>query len=231
MVLPVSKDGNTLHQKVQENQKKPKRSFKEAMNRSEAKPQAPRWSVFDFPQHKQTSNFRRERPKDKTSSEHVQGRAENRSDIRSVSQESQEISAISELSPAMEELLNHMENYISIESQNGVSTTELILELPDPYGQFHGTVIQIDHYDTHPHSFNVLLMSPDTTAVDDLTAHLPTLLKALQTKLEHFQVNLLPPAFTKYEKPESLRKINQTERGEKKGEQKTEKIERNPFLN
>jgi hypothetical protein len=74
-------------------------------------------------------------------------------------------------------------------------------------------------------------MSPDTTAIDDLTAHLPTLLKALQTKLEHFQINLLPPAFTKYEKPESLRKINQTERGEKKGEQKTQKIERNPFLN
>ncbi|WP_420422047.1 hypothetical protein [Simkania sp.] len=231
MVLPVSKDGNTSHQKVQENQKKPKRSFKEMMNRKEAKPQASRWSVFDFPKHKQTPNLRKERPKNKTSSEHVQGRAETRADVRAVSHGAQETSAISELSPAMEELLSQMEHYLSIESQNGVSSTELTLELPDPYGQFHGTVIQIDHYDTHPHSFNVLLMSPDASAVDDLTAHLPTLLKALQTKLEHFQINLLPPAFTKYEKPESLRKINQTARGEKKGEQKTQKIERNPFLN
>jgi len=228
MVLPISKDDNTTHQKVQEGQKKPKRSFKDVMKRNEATPQRPRWSVFDFPKHKQTPNLRKDRPKEKTSSEHAQTHAESRAEVRAATEGAQETAPISELSPGMEDLLNQMEHYLSIESQNGVSTTELTMELPDPYGQFHGTVIQIDHYDTHPHSFNVLLMSPDASAVDDLTAHLPTLLKALQTKLEHFQINLQPPAFTKYEKPESLRKVNQIAKGEKKEQQKSQKVKEIP---
>ena len=228
MVLPVSKDDNTSQQKTQESQKNPKRSFKDLMTRTEATPQRPKWSVFDFPKHKQTPNQRRERPKEKTSSEHVQVQSGNQTDVHAVSEGTQEVASVSELSPGMEELLSQMEHYLTIESQNGVSSTELLLDLPDPYGQFHGTIIQIDHYDTHPHSFNVLLMSPDASAVDDLTAHLPSLLKALQTKLEHFQVNLLPPAFTQYEKPESLRKTQLIAKEEKKEQQKTPKVKEIP---
>ena len=131
----------------------------------------------------------------------------------------------------MQDLVNQMENYVSIESQNGISTVELMMELEDPFGQFQGTVIRIDHYDTHPHSFNILLMTPTESANAELTAHLPSLLKTLQTKLENFQINLLPPAYTKLEESKLARKVDRASKGEKKEERKTREIERNPFLN
>ena len=231
MVLSISSEENkTPTQKTRETQGKPKRSFKDVMDKNRPIPKTPKWSVFDFPKHKKTSVIPREKPKEKMSSEHVQYHGESRVEVCGVGSES-EVPSILELPPAMQDLVNQMENYVSIESHNGIATIELMMELEDPFGQLQGTIIRIDHYDTHPHSFNILLMNPNETVVNALTAHLPSLLKALQTKLEYFQINLLPPAYPKLEETKSTRKVDKTYQGEKKEERKTRKIERNLFLN
>jgi len=219
MVLPISKEGKTPTQKSNETQKLPKRSFRSVMmGQVQPAPRpAVRKSVFDLPKQEK---------KQKPSSDHVQHAGQSRVEAHvAVSGDGGEVSSISELSPAMQDLLSKMENYVTLESHNGISTIELMVELEDPFGQLQGTIIRIDHYDTHPHSFNILLLNPKTSALDELTAHLPSLLKGLQTKLENFQINLLPPAYPKLEKSKSTDPTARVFKGEKKSLPKLSKIQ------
>jgi len=220
MVLPISKTGKTLAQKSNETEKPPRRSFQSVMMQQGQPTPRPtmKKSVFDFPKQEK---------KQKTASDHVQHGETGRIDAHmTVSGEGADVSSVAELSPAMQDLLSQMEHYVTLESHNGISTVELMVDLEDPFGQLQGTIIRIEHYDTHPHSFNVLLLNPNASALDELTAHLPSLLKDLQSKLEHFQINLLPPAYPKLEKSKSTDPASRVFKGEKKEKQKTQRIER-----
>lgn len=230
MVFPVSKEQTAPSPKSREAQKTPSRSFKSLME-NKPTPQQPKWSVFDFPKQKQNHSTRsREKPKEKKTVSDAPHTAQQHIQPSSVTSEG-DLSSVSELSPAMQDLLSKMEDYVTLESRNGVSTIEMHVELSDSSSLLQGTEIRIVHYDTHPHSFNIELANPTQSAVDELTAHLPALLKCLQAKLEHFQIHLLPPAFPKLPPKSSSRKVGKAGSLEKKSEKKSKKIERNPFLN
>lgn len=231
MILPISKEGNISTQKARQEESKPNRSFHKFMNQK-PRLQITRSSIFDFEKNRGSDLPHKEKTKkkEKNSFNHTQPHIETLIETQSDSKTPQ-ISSVSKLSPAMEHLLNEMENYISIKSQTEVATIELQMNLKDQYEQFHGTTIRIDHYHSDPHSFHVLLTNPNQSAVEELTASLPTLLKTLETKFADFQINLLPPSYPKIEKTKFTQKIDKALREKKKIEQKTRQIERNPFLN
>lgn len=246
MVSRVTKDGGAPPPKTHHSQKKPKLPFQNFLEKKQPISHSSKRSIFDPPSRKKESPQRKEKtkkqvkekPKEQASSPYVYEQ-ENQTvyeqgnptiEMRSTCPEA-EVSYTVELSPAMHDLVNQMDNYITLESNNGISTIELQVETADPHSLFQGTTVRIDHYDTHPHSFNIQLSSAIAPAVEELTAHLPSLLKALQSKLENFQIHLLPPAYSKQPTSKSIKKVGKSSKEEKKEEGKTRKIERNPFLN
>lgn len=97
-----------------------------------------------------------------------------------------------DLSPEMHELMEKMALLIKVESQNGVSTTTVFVEMEGSL--FNGSQIVIDHYDTAPQSFN-LQLGGSSEAVDLFTANLAALRTSLQAheSLRGFQIQLFPP--------------------------------------
>ena len=79
-----------------------------------------------------------------------------------------------------------MVDTLTHESTNGISRTTVTLEMQG------GIEIQIDHYDTHPHSFNIELAG-SPAAVLAMSAHLPSLLSNLEKRLPTFEIRLLSP--------------------------------------
>lgn len=224
MILPISKKECTFLQKPQNEKCKPKHSFKEII-KQKPKIQKYKRSIFDFAKNKKPSiaGKKKEQEEKKDFIGYMHCSTENSRDI-CISLEKPESPSILELSPTMQDLINKMEGYISTESQNGIATVEFQMNLEDPYGHFHGTTIRIDHYNTNPHSFNILLTNPNQSAVEELTTYLPNLLKILETKLENFHIALLPPAYPKLEKIACMRKANKTLKGETKGKQKLKQL-------
>ena len=96
------------------------------------------------------------------------------------------------LSPDMAALVDKMVHFIKLESQKGVDTTTVMIDIEGSV--FNGSEIIIDHYDTAPHSFN-LRLSGQTEAVDLFNANLASLQTSLQTcpALAKFQIHVLPP--------------------------------------
>jgi len=96
------------------------------------------------------------------------------------------------LSPGMRTLVEEMANYVLIESDNGISTTTV--EVGKEGSVFDGTIVEVEHYDTDPHSFNLRMMgSPEN--LEMFSANLKTLERALKAHetLKGFHVRLLTP--------------------------------------
>jgi len=218
MILPVSKEGLPTPKKNDGAERKPSRSFKETM-KTPPPPLVQKMSPFDLPKQKSP----RLPQKKKLSDSHAGQQREVPRDLNQTRAcESQSIKA--ELAPGMDELLNQMEHYLHIESQNGISTIELEVNLSDPDSIFQGVLLTIDHYDTHPHSFNIRLSHSAQLAVDELAAHLPSLLKSLEAKLTDFQINLMPPSYRSQFEEKKVRTSPKSERLEKEKRPKIKEI-------
>lgn len=109
--------------------------------------------------------------------------------------ESHGVAGISELIPEMTELVETMTHFIKIESENGVSTTTVFVEIEGSV--FDGSQIIINHYDTAPHSFN-LELSGTPEAIELYTANLAALRHSLHSheSLKSFQIELLHPTLS-----------------------------------
>lgn len=109
--------------------------------------------------------------------------------------ESHGVMEVSELTPEMHELMEKMTHFVKVESQNGVATTIVFVEMEGSV--FDGSQIVIDHYDTAPQSFN-LQLSGSPEAADLFVTNLAALRTSLQTHqvLKGFQVQLFPPVLT-----------------------------------
>lgn len=105
------------------------------------------------------------------------------------------VAEISELTPEMAELMETMAHFIKLESENGVSTTTVFVEMEGSI--FDGSQIIINHYDTAPHSFN-LELSGSPEAIELYAANLAALRHSLHNheSLKSFQIELLRPTLS-----------------------------------
>ncbi|NGX51557.1 MAG: hypothetical protein K1060chlam2_01427 [Chlamydiae bacterium] len=115
----------------------------------------------------------------------------------------------------MQVLVDKMADFVQIESHNGISTTTVSLGMEGGSSLFKGSEIQIDHYDSAPHSFNIQL-SGTPEAVDLFTQHLASLQAALQERLENYQILLLTPILKPFE-------VRKRERKRQMGTKKSER--------
>lgn len=136
------------------------------------------------------------------------------------------------LSPAMQELATSLDNWIVLEQNKGVSTIEIQLEGKGKGEEntfLEGTTVRIEHYDTHPHSFNIQLFNQAPSIVLDLTTQLPTLLQALQHRLPHFHIHLLPPAYPALSEIKGSSKLDKSVKRSETERQKKQSVKRNSF--
>lgn len=142
-------------------------------------------SIFDIAQKKQETDHA---PQHGT----IQKLLENTS-----SEEILSTLSLSELTPEMTHLVEKMANFVLIESQNGIRTTTVILNMEG--SSLDGTHLIMDHYDTAPHSFNLELSgSPEN--IDLFSAQLAMLKSALETnpKLQGMVVHEISLTLNEY---------------------------------
>lgn len=175
----------------EEEEKLPKRSFKEVMRGKEKSKQnkEEEKTVFDFAREEE------KRPSNPLLKEEEKGPFSPPSQVSLVAEGSSEISRPEEISMEISPLVEEMAHYIKIESDNGISTTTVEIALEGSV--FHGTEVVIKHYDTNPHSFNLQLAgSPE--AVELFAAKLTSLQDQLQNHeaLKGFHVRIETPILT-----------------------------------
>ena len=165
----------------------PKRSFKELMVQKTA-PQRfqNQKSVFDLAS--------KQDKKSQEKKESLEGNAnvEAVKDLSSCSLETAKAADIESLSTSLSSLIDEMANYVMIESENGVSKTTVEIGMEGSI--FEGAKLELDHYDTAPHSFN-LQLSGTLDATKQFLANLGSLQTALENReaLRGFNVRILDP--------------------------------------
>ncbi|MBF5059374.1 hypothetical protein [Candidatus Neptunochlamydia vexilliferae] len=161
----------------------PRRSFKDFLIRRERpRPVEQRRSVFDLASKNE---------KKKRTSDNAQGQAPD-AKLEGAAESAAQIAEVSEISEEMAALIDKMANFVQLESKKGISTTTVSIGMEGSI--FDGSEIVIDHYDTHPHSFNLQLVG-NPEAMEAFSAHLSSLHASLlaHQPLQGFQIHLLPP--------------------------------------
>ncbi len=173
-----------------EERKLPARSFKEVM----AQKALPRFSkksknIFDLAAKEKKSSPRE-------TSQH--GECVQKIEPQVVA-EGMEVSEVTELSLEVDSLVEEIADYVQIESKNGISKTTVKVGMAGTV--LEGSTIELDHYDTAPHSFN-LLLSGTPEAQELFLAHMGTLQVSLSAHeaLKGFQIHILQPVLS--ENPE-----------------------------
>ena len=188
----------------EEEKKVPSRSFREVMAQKES-PRFPRrgGSIFDLA----SKGNKKTRERESIESCPVRHPIEKTSHV--TTQESAEV-----LPADVSSLVEEMADYVTMESFNGISKTTV--EIGKEGSLFAGTLIEIDHYDTAPQSFNLQLIgSPES--VELFLKHLGALQLSLNAHemLKQFEVHLMSPILKT-----ELAKLNS--RGKSKEERKKE---------
>jgi hypothetical protein len=117
-----------------------------------------------------------------------------------------ETPAYASLSPNLFELFEQMVGLITIEHSNkGVSTTRIKLSMPGSI--FHECEIQLEHYDTAPHSFNIQLLGTPA-AIKTFSSNISKLVASFDEQKYPFSVNIQSPSLLKEEQPLFKRKEN-----------------------
>lgn len=175
----------------------PKRSFHEAMvSRRLPKQDQRKPSVFDMASKKEKKEKKEVSSQRKQETDHAPQHGEVQGTLTTiVTGEALSTTPISELTPEMTDLMEKMANFILVESQNGITTTTVFVEMKGSV--LDGAQIIMNHYDTAPHSFN-LQLSGSPESLELFTAHLASLQSSLETHqaLQGFHVHILPPTLT-----------------------------------
>ncbi len=161
----------------------PRRSFKDFLLRRERpRPVEQRRSVFDLA----SKNEKKKRSNDSAQGQPTEAKLEG------VAESPIQVAEVSELSEEMSMLIDKMANFVQLESKKGISTTTVSIGMEGSV--FDGSEIVIDHYDTHPHSFNLQLVG-NPEAMEVFAANLASLQASLASHqpLQGFQVFVLPP--------------------------------------
>ena len=188
---PTSQEPQKNEQK-KETKTPPKRSFKEFMLTKHLPSFSQRRNtVYDLAAKNQHKSHSKHKKKESDNAPHgaQQGQAEaQQNQLETLSS----IIRVKGLSLEMNALIDKMADFIQTESQNGISTTTISIDMKEGMSLFHGSEVRIDHYDTAPHSFNIRL-SGNPEAINAFQQHLASLQIALQQRLEHFHIALLNP--------------------------------------
>ena len=191
---PTSQEPNKNEQQ-KDSKTPPKRSFKEFMaTRNLPSFSHRRNTVYDLAAKNQHNSHSKHKKKESDNAPHgaQQGHMEaQQNQLETLSS----IIRVKGLSMEMNALIDKMADFIQTESQNGISTTTVSIDMKEGMSLFHGSELRIDHYDTAPHSFNIQL-SGNPEAIDAFQQHLASLQTALQQRLEHFHIALLNPVLT-----------------------------------
>src|SRR3990167_992227 len=158
----VKKNSGDSAETHRENENRVSHSFQEILQKKNPiKPsfnRPVRCSVFDLsknekktPSSKPKQKGKKNKPIHVTASQTSHEIVNNTEDANSISV------FASSLSADMNDLLEKMVDFIEIESQNGISTTTILIEMENSNSHFHHSQIIIEHYDTAPHSFNIQL--------------------------------------------------------------------------
>lgn len=90
-------------------------------------------------------------------------------------------------SSSVQDLIHVMSDVIMIEKNKGISRSEIHLEMLRSDSPFKGGVLFLDHYDTHPHAFNIDFFVEQVSGqalFNDNIAHLEGHLKAVFPSFE-----------------------------------------------
>lgn len=119
--------------------------------------------------------------------------------------------AYAHLSSHVFDLFQRMVGIATVEQYKGISKTTITLNLPG--SPFDGCKIQLDHYDTAPHSFNLqLLGTPHANQL--FTENIDTLNQAFQQGRYAFEVNLMRPILLPQESTKSARVVRRKGEGD-----------------
>jgi len=177
-----------------ENKKEPTRSFRDVMAARLTPPLPTRQrNVFDLASKDTKKPKPQEKKKESDNAHPVQVQVQEKESVQPGQTEVlSSLEEVGSLSLEMQALVDKMADFVQVESQNGISTTTISVGMEDGMSLFNGSEIQIDHYDTAPHSFNIQL-SGTPEAIEIFAQQLGNLQAALQQRLSHFQIQLLPP--------------------------------------
>ncbi|MDN3508561.1 MAG: hypothetical protein P0S93_00770 [Candidatus Neptunochlamydia sp.] len=200
----------------------PKRSFHEAMiSRKIPRQDQKKPSLFDVTSKKEKEEKKEVSSQRKEEANHVPQHGEVQEILTTiVAGETLSTTSISELTPEMTDLMEKMKDFILVESQNGKTTTTVVIEMKGSV--LDGAQIIMDHYDTAPHSFN-LQLSGSPESLDLFTAHLATLQSSLETHqaLQGFHVHILPPTLNE---KSDLHIRGKEKKGRVKGKEKATRV-------
>ncbi|MDJ0651634.1 MAG: hypothetical protein QNJ27_01285 [Simkaniaceae bacterium] len=181
-------------EKKKEEQTASKRRFHEAMvSHKFLKQDQRKLSVFDIASKKEKKEKKEDSSQRKQELSHVAQHGKIQEISTTIAtEETLSTTLTSALTPEMTDLLEKMANFILVESQNGITTTTVFIQMKG--SAFDGAQIIVDHYDTAPHSFNLQLLG-SSECLNLFTTHLATLQNSLKTHqaLQGFQVHILPP--------------------------------------
>jgi len=198
--IPFQKLPRRPPEEEKEEKKPPKKDFKTFLKKAPPPTHDPRpRSIFELAKNERKPK-KQETPKENPNSVHVEKKSLETSTIATTSVTEVELTCPGDL----HDLIAQMCDYVLIEENNGISTTTVTLNL-DESSIFNKTELVITHYDSAPHSFNLLLMGTEE-AVTALTTHINTLEIALKQKLPAFQINLKTPELKKKERALEKRK-------------------------
>jgi len=174
----------------------PKRSFKEIMaTKNLSSFSYRRNTIYDLAAKDQHKSHSKQKKKESDNAPHIASNGQIEAQQNQLDTLSS-IDQVQSLSMEMSALLDKMADFIQMESHNGISTTTVSIDMEEGLSLFNGSEIRIDHYDTAPHAFN-LQLSGNLDAINTFAQHLTSLQVALQQRLEHFHIEILPPVLSR----------------------------------
>lgn len=98
-------------------------------------------------------------------------------------------------SNSVQDLIHVMSDVIMIEKNKGISRSEIHLEMLSADSPFKGGVLFVDHYDTHPHAFNIDLFVEQTSGQALFNDNIANLEGHLKAAFPLFEFNLAKAGF------------------------------------
>jgi hypothetical protein len=122
------------------------------------------------------------------------------------------VASFTQLPPQILEMFEKLVGVMTVLQYQGVSTTSITLNMPNT--MLDGTTIDIEHYDTAPHAFNIQIYATPQ-AQEYISQNVQTLQTQLRTTLPNFDITIREPLLIGKTQEEKKRKATRVKRAEK----------------
>lgn len=117
--------------------------------------------------------------------------------------------AYAQFPPHFYELFQKLVGVMTVMQFQGKTTTSIVLNIPNT--SLHGAHIDIEHFDTAPHAFNIQIFSnPDGQKI--FSNNLQTLEQQLKNNLPQFEINVKKPLLLDETKEDRRRRLSQVQK-------------------